>query len=107
MKNRITLTKKEVQALIDSDDYIRGDFEKHHRHNGGYQEIIFPLNGKRWILTYQWYEDDGIYWDDNYDAFEVVEAEKVIKYWKLVDDGRPEPPAPAPISAPPGCRWGR
>lgn len=101
MKNRITLTKNEVCDLIDSDNYIRGDFEKHHRHNGGYQDIIFAQDGKRWLLTYLWFEDEGIYWDDNYDAYEVVEAEKVIKYWKLVDDGKPDPSIPTPIPAPP------
>lgn len=101
MKNRITLTKDEVCDLISSDDYIRGDFEKHHRHNGGYQDIIFKRGDKHFLLTYLWFEDDGIYMDDHYDAFEVVEAEKVIKYWKLVDDGLPDPPAPAPMPAPP------
>ena len=80
---KITLTKKEVQDILDG-DYIKGDFEKHYRHNGGYQDIIFKKDNKHYTLTYTWFEDDGIYWNDDYEATEVIEAEKVIKYWKVV-----------------------
>ena len=79
----ITLTKAEVRAILDG-DYIKGDFEKHHRHNGGYQDVIFEREGKKYLFTYLWFEDEGIYWDDNYVANECAEAEKTVKYWKLL-----------------------
>ena len=79
----ITLTKAEVQNILDG-DCIKGDFEKHHRHNGGYQDVIFTREGKHYRFTYLWFEDDGVYWEEPYVAQEVIEAEKTIKYWKLV-----------------------
>ena len=79
----ITLTKKQVSDILDG-EYVSGDFEKHRRHNGGYQDIIFKKDGKNYLLTYLWFEDDGVYWDDLYEAVEVVEAERVVKYWKTV-----------------------
>lgn len=100
MKLSIIITKEELARILDSDDYERGDFKKHHRHNGGYQDIIFKRNGKNYLLTYLWFEYDGIYLENNYQAFEVVEVEKVVKYWKIVDDGLPEP-KPIQIPAPP------
>lgn len=86
LQMKIKLTKQDVQKILDS-EYIKGDFEKHYRHNGGYQDIIFKKDDKHFLFTYLWFEDDGIYWDDEYEAIEVVEAEKMIKYWKACDDG--------------------
>jgi hypothetical protein len=80
---KITLTKAEVQEILDG-KYIKGDFEKHHRHNGGYQDVIFGRDNKHYLFTYLWFEDEGVYWEDAYEASEVVESEKVIKYWKTV-----------------------
>lgn len=82
---KIKLTKKDVQNILDG-EYIKGYFEKHYRHNGGNQEIIFKKDDKHYLFTYLWFEDDGIYWSDEYEATEVVEAEKIIKYWKIVED---------------------
>ena len=82
--NKITLSKKEMQDVLDG-DYIKGDFEKHYRHNGGYQDVIFKRDDKTYLATYVWFEDEGISWDDTYEATEVVEAEKTVKYWKLVE----------------------
>lgn len=81
--NTISLTKSEVQEVLDG-EYIKGDFDKHYRHNGGYQEVIFKRGDKHYRFIYLWFEDDGISWEDTYEANEVVEAEKVIKYWKTV-----------------------
>lgn len=80
---KITLTKDEVEDIL-NDDYIEGKFKKHHRHNGGHQEVIFLRDNRHYLFTYLWFEDDGIEWDDNYEAQEVVEAEKVVKYWKYI-----------------------
>lgn len=79
----ITLSKTEVSEILDG-DYIKGDFSKHHRHNGGYQDVIFKRDGKHYMFTYLWFEDDGVYWDETYEAQEVIEAEKTVKYWKFV-----------------------
>jgi hypothetical protein len=81
--SKIILTRTEAEQVID--EGVKGDFEKHHRHNGGYQDIIFLRDGKYYLLTYLWFEDDGIYWDETYEAQEVIEAERVEKYWKTVD----------------------
>ena len=81
--NKIKLTKKEIQSVLDG-EYIEGDFEKHHRHNGGYQDIIFEKDGKNYRTTYLWFEDDGIYWSDNYDAIEVKQIERKIMVWESV-----------------------
>ena len=83
--NKITLSKTEMQNILDREEYIKGDFEKHYRHNGGDQEIIFKKDDKHYQSTYLWFEDDGIMWMEEYEAVEVVEAEKVIKYWKVVE----------------------
>ena len=80
---KITLTKAEVSDILDG-KYKKGDFEKHYRHNGGYQDVIFERDLKFYMFTYLWFEDDGISWEDPYEAVEVVEAEKVVKYWKVV-----------------------
>lgn len=82
---KIILSKAEMQDILDKEQYIKGDFEKHYRHNGGDQEIIFKKDDKHYITSYRWFEDEGILWNDEYTAVEVVEAEKVIKYWKVVE----------------------
>jgi hypothetical protein len=71
-----------MKEVLDG-EYISTDFEKHYRHNGGYQDIVFNRDGKNYRTTYIWFENDGIEWQDVYEAVEVVEAEKVIKYWKV------------------------
>jgi hypothetical protein len=84
--NIIKLTKADVNEILDERKYVKGDFEKHHRHNGGYQDIIFERDNKHYRFTYLWFEDDGIDWSSNeFEAVEVVESEKVIKYWKVVE----------------------
>jgi hypothetical protein len=80
----LTLTKDEVRKILDG-EYVKGDFEKHYRHNGGYQDVIFTRDGKHYQFTYLWFEDEGVYWDNTYEATEVVEAERVVKYWKKVE----------------------
>lgn len=80
--NTIKLSQTEMQNVLDG-TYIKSHFEKHHRHNGGYQDIVFSRDGKNYRTTYLWFEDDGILWDDFYDAVEVEECEKVVKYWKV------------------------
>lgn len=82
--NIIKISKKEMQAILDG-DYIKSEFEKHYRHNGGYQDIIFSRDGKYYRTTYLWFEDDGIYWADEYEATEVKEIEKVVKVWVNVE----------------------
>ncbi len=76
---KIKLTKQDVQKILDTypEEYVNDDFEKHHRHNGGHQDIIFKKDNKHYLFTY--------HWEDEYTAVEVVEAEKVIKYWKVVE----------------------
>lgn len=81
--NTITLTKQEIQNILDG-EYIKGDFEKHYRHNGGYQDVIFKRDDKYFMFVYLWFEDDGIYWDDSYTATEVHEVEKIIKVWEVI-----------------------
>jgi hypothetical protein len=81
--NIIKLTKEELIIILDG-KYIKGDFEKHHRHNGGYQDIIFKRDEKYYMTTYLWFEDDGIYWDAEYEATEVKEVETVVKVWKPI-----------------------
>ena len=83
---KITLTKKEVSDILDTRGIIEGDFEKHYRHNGGYQDIIFQRDDKHYMFTYLWFEDEGISWENQYEATEVVQAEKLVKYWKVVVD---------------------
>lgn len=81
---KIVLTEPEMQQVLDG-DYEKGEFCKHHRHNGGDQDIIFEKGGKHFRTTYTWFEDGGIYWEGQYEATEVVKAEKVVSYWKAVD----------------------
>ncbi len=80
---KITLSKEEVSDILDG-EHIKGEFEKHYRHNGGYQDVIFKRGDKYYLFTYLWFEDDGIEWMDKYVATEVVEVEKIVKYWKVV-----------------------
>jgi len=80
----ITLTKKDLQHILDCEEYIKGDFEKHHRHNGGYQDIIFKKDDKHYRTTYLWFEEDGTSWLDEYEATEVREVEKIVKVWEAV-----------------------
>ena len=82
--NTIKLTKSDVSKILDG-KYIKGDFEKHYRHNGGYQEVIFKKDDKHYRFTYLWFEDIGVEWDNEYNATEVVESEKMVKYWKVVE----------------------
>lgn len=79
----ITLTKQEMQEVLDG-DYIKGEFEKHHRHNGGYQTIVFKRDGKHYETTYTTWEEEGIEWEDGYTAVEVEKSTKIIEYWKPV-----------------------
>jgi hypothetical protein len=79
--NTINLSKSEMQEILNG-KYIKGEFEKHYRHNGGYQEVIFENDGKNYSVTYLWFEDDGIYWDDKYEATEVKLVDKVVKVWE-------------------------
>jgi len=65
--NTIKLTKSDMQKILDG-EYIKGEFEKHYRHNGGDQEIIFEKDGKHYSTGYRWFEDDGIDWLDEYEA---------------------------------------
>ena len=81
--NTIKLTKKEMRNILDG-EYIKGAFEKHYRHNGGDQEIIFERDGKFWISSYRWFEDDGIEWLDEYNAVEVKQVEEIVKVWKPI-----------------------
>lgn len=80
---KIILSKEEVSDILEG-EYIKGDFEKHYRHNGGYQDVIFKRDDKHYMFTYLWFEDSGIWWYDKYEATEVVESERIIKYWKVV-----------------------
>ena len=73
-----------MQNILDCEEYIKGDFEKHYRHNGGYQDIIFKRDGKHYLTTYLWFEDDGISWEDEYEITEVHEVERVVKVWEAV-----------------------
>lgn len=82
---KITLTKADVSAIIDGGKYEKIHFEKHYRHNGGDDTIVFPRDGKNYMLTYRWFEDEGICWDPTYDADEVKLVEKVIKDWVQVE----------------------
>ena len=82
---KIKLTKDEVKKILDSGDYIKGGFSPVSRINGGLQKIIFRKDDKHFMFTYLWVEYDGIEWVNEYEANEVVEAEKVVKYWKVVD----------------------
>ena len=53
---KLRLLKESVQKILDG-EYIKGDFEKHYRHNGGYQDVIFKHEGKHYRFTYLWFED--------------------------------------------------
>ncbi len=79
--NTITLTKADLRKILDSEIYLKGDFEKHNRHNGGDQDIIFEKDGKHYRTTYRWFEDDGLDWQPNYDAVEVKQVEQLVKVW--------------------------
>lgn len=81
--NIIKISKEELQVILEG-KYIEGDFEKHYRHNGGHQDIIFEKDGKNFRLTYTWFEDEGIAWESQYDCTEVHQVEKVIKVWEAV-----------------------
>ena len=56
--NTITLTKQEIQNILDG-EYIKGDFEKHYRHNGGYQDVIFKRDDKYFMFVYRIKLRDG------------------------------------------------
>jgi len=81
--NIIKLSKAEMTTILDG-KYIKGEFEKHYRHNGGDQEIIFERDGKHYSAWYRWFEDDGISWEDEYEATEVALVERVMKVWETV-----------------------
>jgi len=82
--NTIKLSKSQMNEILDG-KYIKGEFEKHYRHNGGDQEIIFEKDGKHYSTAYRWFEDDGIYWQDEYEATEVKQVDKVVKVWETVE----------------------
>ena len=77
----ITITKAQLSEILDG-KYIRGGFEKHYRHNGGDQAIVFERDGKHYELCYRWFEDEGIDWQDTYEVLEVVAVETIVKVWK-------------------------
>ena len=83
MPNTIKLTKAQMGEILDG-KYLKGDFEKHYRHNGGTQVIIFEKDGKHWETAYRWFEDEGVDWWDEYDATEVHQVEKMVKVWEPV-----------------------
>jgi hypothetical protein len=72
-----------MQEILDG-KYVKGEFKKHYRHNGGDQEIIFEKDGKNYSTTYTWFEDDGIYWNDLHYATEVKQVDKIVKVWEAV-----------------------
>jgi hypothetical protein len=80
---KLTLTKAEMEQVLDG-EYIKIGFEKHYRHNGGYETIVFKRDGKNYRTTYTWFEDDGISWDTSYTCTEVELKEVTTKEWVAV-----------------------
>lgn len=64
--------------------YEKTGFEKHYRHNGGDETIVFERDGKHYQTSYRWFEDDGISWSENYECHEVEKREVVTVKWVSV-----------------------
>jgi hypothetical protein len=78
--NTITLSKSEMVDAIEIGEVIFE--EKHHRHNAEYITIVFlHTDSKYYQVTYFRDENDGIQWNDSYEATEVKQVEVVVKKW--------------------------
>lgn len=79
------LTREEFEGVIEDDDTIEIEREKHHRHNMEYIEIVFKRDGKHFSTTYTVSDMEGIHFDEfPLDCHEVEPVSITTITWKAV-----------------------
>lgn len=76
------ITAEEFEEIREDDSTITTECEKHHRHNGSRYEYVFPRNGKFYMFSLWWFEDNGVDTSEfPIDAYEVKKIEVIAYKW--------------------------